>query len=115
MALRASTRRILALEAEANDLEAQIERWVRERSPELLDESGVGPLTAACARKPHLPCWPVSPIPASSGQVVRYRLNRHEDRALTCTLCTIVLNRYIYPKETPQYMACLVPKGKSHR
>lgn len=94
-------------------------------SPELLDESGRGPLTAAEV----LITWShpgslrsetafamlagVAPIPASSGQVVRSRLNRHEDRALNCTLYTIVLNRCTYHEETRQYVACLVTRGRA--
>lgn len=118
---------VMALETEANDLESQIELWVREMAPELLDEPGVGPLTAAEI----LIAWShsgrlrsetafamlagVAPIPASSGQVVRYRLNRHGDRALNCALHTIVLNRSTYHEETRQYVTRRVTEGKSDR
>jgi transposase len=34
-----------------------------------------------------------APIPASSGQTIRYRLNRGGDRQLNCALHTIVLTR----------------------
>ena len=80
IALRHTARRILALEAEANDLETEIERLVKRTVPQLLDEIGVGPISAA-----QLYCsWShrgrlrsdaafamlggAAPIPASSGQ-----------------------------------------------
>jgi hypothetical protein len=47
IALRHTGRRILALEAEANDLETEIERLVQRTVPELLAETGVGPISAA--------------------------------------------------------------------
>lgn len=127
MALRATARRALALEAEAHDLESQLEVLVREMAPQLLDEPGVGVLTATeilCA-------WShpgrlrsdaafamlggVAPIPASSGQIIRYRLNRGGDRALNCALHTIVLSRLTHHAETRAYAERRAAEGKSDR
>src|SRR5690606_36343131 len=91
VALRMTARRALSLEAEAADLESQIEVLVTSWAPELVAEPGVGVLTAAEI----LLAWShagrlrseaafaamagVAPIPASSGQTRRFRLNRGGD------------------------------------
>jgi transposase len=94
IALRSAARRALALEAEAADLESQLELLVGELAPTLLAEPGVGVISAAQI----LTAWShpgrfrseavfaslagAAPIPASSGQTVRHRLNRSGDRQL---------------------------------
>jgi transposase len=98
-ALRSLARRIQKLTVEERELGAQIETLVRELAPHLLDEPGVGPLAAAQL----LLSWShpgrvrseaafarlagCAPIPASSGQTIRYRLDRSGDRQLNraCT------------------------------
>jgi transposase len=114
VALRHTARRILALEAEANELESRIEELVADTVPALLSECGLAPIPAA-----QLFCsWShrgrlrsegafarlggSTPIPASSGQTIRHRLNRGGDRDLTCALHTIVLTRLQHhPKRAP--------------
>ncbi len=127
MALRCTARRILLLEAEANDLETEIERLVKTTVPWLLDELGIGPITAA-----QLLCsWShpgrvrddgafamlggAAPIPASSGQTIRYRLNRGGDRQLNCALHTIVLTRLQHDPATRAYAAKRAAEGKTPR
>jgi transposase len=127
LALRHTARRILALEAEANDLETEIEQLVQRTVPELLAEIGVGPISAA-----QLYCsWShrgrlrndgafamlggSAPIPASSGQTVRYRLNRAGDRQLNCALHTIVLTRLQHDPATRAYAARRLAEGKTPR
>jgi hypothetical protein len=127
IALRHTARRILALEAEANDLETEIERLVKSNVPELLQETGVGPISAA-----QLYCsWShrgrlrsdaafamlsgAAPIPASSGQTVRYRLNRAGDRQLNCALHTIILSRLQHDPATRAYAARRLAEGKTPR
>lgn len=126
-ALRATARRALALEAEANDLESQIELLVREIAAPLLAEPGVGVITAAeilCAwshrgrlrsEAAFAALAGVAPIPASSGQVTRHRLNRGGDRRLNCALHTIVLSRLGFHGETKQYAARRSQEGRSDR
>jgi transposase len=127
IALRHTARRVLALEAEANDLETEIERLIKANVPWLLDEIGVGPITAA-----QLFCsWShqgrirndgafamlggAAPIPASSGQTIRHRLNRSGDRQLNCALHTIVLTRLKHDPATRAYAARRAAEGKTPR
>jgi hypothetical protein len=127
IALRHTARRILMLEAEANDLESEIEQLIKANIPWLLDEIGVGPISAA-----QLFCsWShpgrlrsdaafsmlggAAPIPASSGQTIRYRLNRGGDRQLNCALHTIVLTRLKHDPATRAYAARRAAEGKTPR
>src|SRR5215207_8668774 len=127
LALRHTARRILALEAEANDLETEIEQLVKDTVPQLLDEVGIGPVSAA-----QIYCsWShrgrlrtdaafamlggAAPIPASSGQTIRYRLNRGGDRDLNCALHTIVLTRLQHDPATRAYAARRAAEGKTPR
>ena len=56
-----------------------------------------------------------SPIPASSGQVIRHRLNRSGDRRLNQALHTIVLARLRDDPDTRAYAAGRRSQGKSAR
>jgi transposase len=127
MALRCTARRALACEAEAADLESAIELLVEQEGPALLAEPGIGPITAAAI----LNAWShagrirseaafamlagVAPIPASSGQTVRHRLNRAGDRQLNRALHTIVLSRLVHHPETRAYAARRAAEGKTSR
>jgi transposase len=115
------------LEAEANDLDSEIEQLIKTNVPWLLDEIGVGPISAA-----QLFCsWShpgrlrndaafamlggAAPIPASSGQTIRHRLNRAGDRQLNCALHTIVLTRLKHDPATRAYAAKRAAEGKTPR
>jgi len=127
IALRHTARRILGLEAEANDLEPEIEQLIKANVPWLLDVVGVGPISAA-----QLFCsWShpgrlrsdaafamlggAAPIPASSGQTIRHRLNRGGERQLNCALHTIVLTRLKHDPATRVYTAKRAAGGKTPR
>jgi transposase len=127
IALRHTARRVRVLEAEANDLETELEAIVARVVPDLLAETGIGPISAA-----QLYCsWShrgrlrtdagfamlggSAPIPASSGQTVRYRLNRGGDRQLNCALHTIVLTRLQHDPATRAYAARRLAEGKTPR
>ena len=85
------------------ELRAELDRLVAAVAPWLLKLPGVGPISAAQV----LVSWShagqlrseaafaalagANPIPASSGQVIRHRLNRSGDRQLNRALHTIVL------------------------
>jgi transposase len=56
-----------------------------------------------------------NPIPASSGQVTRHRLNRSGDRQLNRALHTIVLARLRDDPETRSYAARRSSQSKSAR
>jgi transposase len=127
IALRSAARRALALEAEAADLESQLELLVRELAPALLAQPGVGVISAAQL----FSAWShrgrfrseaafaslagAAPIPASSGQVVRHRLNRGGDRQLNRALHTIVLSRLAHHQETRAYALRRTAEGRTPR
>jgi transposase len=126
-ALRMTAQRIQFLTAEAEQLQAELTGLVRAVAPWLLEVPGVGPLSAAQV----LVSWShagrfhseaafaalagTNPIPASSGQVTRYRLNRGGDRQLNRALHTIVLVRLRTDPDTRAYMARRTAEGKSRR
>lgn len=99
-ALRSTARRALVLEGDANDLETELERLVLQVAPELLRQPGVGTVSAAqiiCSwshpgrlrsEAAFAALAGAAPIPASSGQILRHRLNRGGDRQLNRALHT---------------------------
>ena len=127
MVLRSLARRSQALSAEAADHQRQILAIVRSWRPDLLDLCGVGAIVAATV----LCAWShpgrvrndaafaklggVCPIPASSGQTVRHRLNRYGDRQLNRALHTIVLARLRYDNDTRAYRDRRRAEGKTDR
>ena len=127
LSLRATAQRALALETEAATLEGELVQLVRAVAPALLDEPGVGVISAAQL----LTAWShhgrfrsdaafaslagAAPIPASSGQTVRYRLNRGGDRQLNRALHTIALSRLAHHPETRRYAARRAAEGKTPR
>jgi hypothetical protein len=127
IALRATARRVQVLEAEANDLESQLEELVQAMVPQLLEEPGVGTISAAelvCAWSHHgrlrseaafAALAGAAPIPASSGQTVRHRLNRGGDRQVNRALHTIALARLAHHAETRAYAAKRSAAGKTPR
>lgn len=127
LALRTLARRIVALDEEATALHAQVRGLVNAVAPYLLTEPGIGVITAAeilCAwshprrlrsEAAFAALAGVAPIPASSGRVVRYRLNRHGDRHLNCALHTIVLSRLRHHAETRRYAARRTAEGRTGR
>jgi transposase len=119
--------RIQTLAAEADQLQAELTVLVTAVAPWLLEVPGVGPLSAAQV----LVSWShagrfrseaafaalagTNPIPASSGQVTRHRLNRGGDRQLNRALHTILLVRLRTDPDTRAYMARRTAQGKSRR
>lgn len=94
-----------------------IEKLIVQVAPTLLTMSGVGPVTAAqfyLAWSHHdrirsaaafVALAGANPIPASSGNNQRHRLNRGGDRSLNNALHTVVLVRMRYDPETKEYVA----------
>lgn len=119
--------RIEALTLEERELMQEVLALVRELAPELLAEPGVGPITAASV----LLAWShkgrirseaafarlagAPPIPASSGQIVRHRLDRGGDRKLNRALHTIILTRRRIDPGTIAYIERRTREGKSDR
>jgi transposase len=56
-----------------------------------------------------------SPLEASSGRIVRHRLNRGGDRALNCALHTIATTRLRCCPRTTAYVARRTAEGKTTR
>ncbi len=126
-AMRACARRALACGQEADELEAELGRILTDQVPHLLAEPGVGPISAAAIYL----AWShhgrirndaafaalagVSPIPASSGQTIRHRLNRGGDRQLNRALHTITLSRLACHPETKTYPTRRLTEGKTSR
>jgi transposase len=126
-ALRLIAGRVLAADAEAKALAKELRTLVRAVCPGLLELPGVGPVTAAQV----LISWShrgrlrseaafamlagVAPVPASSGRVVRHRLNQGGDRQLNRALHTIVLLRETWHAPTRAYIARRTVEGKSPR
>jgi transposase len=125
--LRALARRIQLLNAEIADHSRAITTLVRAWRPELLSPCGVGPIVAAvvlCAWSHPGRCRTAAtfamlggaaPIPASSGQTVRVRLNRSGDRHLNQALHLIVLTRLRYDPATRAYAQRRRAQGKTNR
>jgi len=125
--LRDLGRRIKAMQSEAADHERAILAIIRSWRPDLLDEQGVGPIVAAvvlCAWSHPGRCRNeaafanlagVAPIPASSGQTTRHRLNRCGDRQLNRALHVIVLSRLRYDPATRAYAERRRAEGKTDR
>jgi transposase len=57
----------------------------------------------------------VSPLPASSGNTVRHRLNRGGDRRLNRALHTITMTRMTHDPGTREYVAKRTQEGRSYR
>lgn len=124
-ALRALAKRYQALHSQARDHQHAILDLVRAWRPDLLDEPGVGPIGAAtllCAWSHPGRCRNeaafanlagVAPIPASSGQTTRHRLNRSGDRQLNRALHTIVTCRLRHDPATRAYAQRRRTEGKT--
>jgi transposase len=125
--LRTLARRIQLLDAEVADHTRAITTLVRAWRPDLLRRCGVGPIVAAivlCAwshpgRCPSDAAFAMlggaAPIPASSGQTVRHRLNRSGDRQLNQALHLVVLTRLAHDPATRAYAQRRRAEGKTNR
>jgi transposase len=125
LALRSLALRVRQLRNEAKTLETELSRRLRALAPELLAQRGVGPITAAAI----LTAWShprrlrseaafarlagTTPIPASSGQTVRHRLDRGGDRQLNRALHTIILTRKRIDPETRPTSPAESPKERA--
>lgn len=127
LALRLLAGRIEALTCEERLLARELRVLVEQEAPALLAERGVGPISAAqllvsWSHKGRLrseACFArlggAPPIPASSGQSVRHRLDRGGDRKLNRALHQIVVSRRKCDPRTAAYIARRTAEGKSER
>jgi transposase len=124
--IRSLARRIQGLNAEMRAIDQALVVLINQTAPTLLELYGAGPdsaasLLVAAGDNPdrlrserswaHL-CG-VTPIPASSGKVIRYRLNRGGDRNANAALYRIVLTRMSSHQETRTYAARRRAEGLS--
>jgi transposase len=127
LAMRAVARRVQQLTLEERQLKAELETLVDDLAPALLAEPGIGPVSAAQViiswshpgRVPTEAAFArlagAAPIPASSGQTKRHRLDRGGDRQLNRALHTIItIRRHAHPP-TRAYIARRTSEGKTSR
>ena len=126
---RAEARRlalaISGIDRELADNKCHLADLVTHLAPQLLAKRGVGAVSAAQA----IVSWShpgrcrndaayaalagASPIPASSGRIVRHRLNRGGDRHLNRTLHDILLTRWRTCQRTRAYITRRRAEGKT--
>jgi transposase len=127
-ALRSVARRYEALSEEIEELEAHLDRLVGQVAPELVSLLGIGTDSAATllivagdnpqrlgSEASFARLCGVSPIEASSGKVVRHRLNRGGNREANRALYMICLARMRRDPRTQEYVARRTQEGKSKR
>ena len=118
-------KRVLVLDDELAENREHITAIVTVETPELLELRGVGAVTAAIV----LTAWShpgrirseaafaqiagTAPIPASSGNTIRHRLNRGGDRQLNRAMNTIVLTRMRTDSDTRAYIERRLAEGKT--
>ena len=127
LALRSIARRIQQLTAEERELAREIEQLTGKLAPQLLNQPGIGPLLAAqivlawshqgrvANEAAFAKLAGAAPIPASSGQTIRHRLDRSGDRQLNRALHQIVLTRRRTHRPTIDYIERRTREGKSRR
>jgi transposase len=127
LALRSIGRRVLQLTAEERELAREIERLTRSLAPQLLDQPGLGPHAAAqlvlswshqgriTSEAAFARLAGAAPIPASSGQTIRYRLDRSGDRKLNRALHMILVTRKRTHPATIAYIERRLQEGKTRR
>lgn len=119
---------IVELDDQLKTNDKQLEELIKisEGAP-LLEEKGCGPVTAATC----LTAWShegrlrseaafaslagVNPIPASSGNTVRHRLNRGGDRALNSALHMVAVTKMTHDAETRTYVEKRRAQGRTDR
>ena len=127
-ALRSVARRHEALSAEIGELDAHLDRLVAQAAPELVSLQGIGTDTAATllivagdnpqrlrSEASFARLCGVAPIEASSGKVVRHRLNRGGNREANRALYMVCLARMRRDRRTQEYVARRTAEGKSKR
>jgi transposase len=127
-ALRSVARRYQALSEEIAELDTQLGRLVAETAPELTSLPGVGMDHAATllvvagdnpkrlgSEASFASLCGVSPVEASSGKVVRHRLNRGGNRDANRALHMICVVRMRIDERTRRYAARRASEGKSKK
>jgi transposase len=118
---------ITDLDRQLNENKAQLAEIVDDLAPGLTARRGIGPVSAAIAivafshpgrlrsEAAFAALAGTCPIPASSGQTIRHRLNRGGDRTLNKAIHTIAQNRLINDPQTRAYAQRRRAEGKTNR
>lgn len=120
-------RRVLDLDDDLKSNRDQVTTLVSDHAPVLLEMTGVGAVTAAVV----MAVWShpgrvrseaalaqiagTCPIPASSGNTTRHRLNRGGDRQLNRAINTIVLTRMRMDPVTRAYVERRTAEGRTRK
>jgi transposase len=128
LALRSVARRYEALSVEIAELEAHLDGLVAQAAPQMVSLPGIGTDNAATllvvagdnpqrlrSEASFASLCGVSPIEASSGKVVRHRLNRGGNREANRALYMVCLSRMRRDQRTQEYVARRTQEGKSKR
>ena len=126
ISLKSLGRRYLELHDEIADLDVMIGAIVQEVAPNLLARNSIGPESAAKilltagenserikSEVSFAALCGVSPVPASSGKVVRHRLSRGGDRVANSALHIIAIGRLRTDSRSQAYVARRVGEGHS--
>ncbi|MEO6857511.1 MAG: IS110 family transposase [Solirubrobacteraceae bacterium] len=113
------------LGSDAKRYEHNLADLIRSLDDTLLDEPGIGPISAAkllafdpsrfTSERAFARCNGTAPIPASSGKTIRYRLNRGGDRQANNAIHTIAIIRAKHQPETRAYLDRRIREGKTKR
>ncbi len=127
-ALRVLARRHQSLTAEIQDLDTDIKRLCAETNPALLSAPGIGADTAAAllitagdnpermrTEASFAALCGVSPVQASSGRIVRHRLNRGGNRQANQALWRIATTRMRWHQPTIEYAEKRRTEGKTRK
>ena len=128
LALRTLARRYEFLSEEMSELDETLDHLTARANPALCGAKGVGADVAAIllvaagdnperlrSESAFAAMCGVSPVEASSGKIVRHRLNRSGNRQANHALWRIVINRMTNDDATKTYIARRQTEGKSQR
>ena len=128
LALRTLARRYESLSEEMQELDETLDHLTARANPALRGAKGVGVdvaaiLLVAAGDNPErlrnesafAAMCGVNPIEASSGKIVRHRLNRSGNRQANHALWRIATNRMVYDDATKTYAARRRAEGKTQR
>jgi transposase len=123
--LRDLARRERALGEQVDHYKHEIAALISSLDATLLDEPGIGPISAgkllACdpprfrSEAVFARCNGTAPQPASSGKTICYRLSRGGDRQVNSAIHMIALSRSIHHAETRTYLERKISEGKTKR
>ena len=121
-------RQIIDLDDQLHSNEKNLQELIKQtEAAPLLEETGYGAISVAKC----LTAWShhgriqteaqfaalagVNPIPASSGNTVRHRLNRGGDRRLNSAIHTIAITKMTHDEQTRKYVEKRQKQGKTNR